>query len=115
MKWALYTRQPLQRWVTDRVCLLGDAAHPMTPFYGMGAAMAIEDGLVLARCLADSVEVDQALARFEKARLERGNQMQRVSLERAETYMGKNPSQRHKPPAAGLQNQMDYNPATVPV
>lgn len=51
-KWALFDRPPLETWTRGRVTLLGDAAHPMLPFMGQGAAQSIEDGWVLARCLA---------------------------------------------------------------
>ncbi len=42
--WALFDRDPLQRWSVGRATLLGDACHPMYPFMGQGAAQAIEDG-----------------------------------------------------------------------
>jgi salicylate hydroxylase len=51
-RWALLDRVPLQRWGTGPVTLLGDAAHPMFPFFGQGAAQAIEDAACLAHCLA---------------------------------------------------------------
>ncbi len=51
IKWGLFDRPMLKRWTEDRVTLLGDAAHPMLPFLGLGAAMAIEDGIVLAHAL----------------------------------------------------------------
>ena len=70
-KWALYDRDPLDRWSLERVTLLGDAAHPMLPFLGQGAAMAIEDGVLLARAIADSREMGEALQRYEAARRER--------------------------------------------
>ena len=50
-RWALLDRQPLARWSRGPVTLLGDAAHPMFPFYGQGAAQAIEDAAALARFL----------------------------------------------------------------
>ncbi len=62
-----------------RVALLGDAAHPMTPDLGQGACQGIEDGVVLAACLADSPTVDSALAAFEGARLRRVRMMVRES------------------------------------
>ena len=69
-KWALMVRPPLERWSAGRVTLLGDAAHSMLPFLAQGAVMAIEDGYVLARCLA-AYPVEAALQRYETARRER--------------------------------------------
>lgn len=51
LKWAIYDRQPLDRWSQGRVTLLGDAAHAMLPYLAQGACQAIEDAAVLARCL----------------------------------------------------------------
>jgi 2-polyprenyl-6-methoxyphenol hydroxylase-like FAD-dependent oxidoreductase len=73
----LYDREPRWgHWGVGRVTLLGDAAHPMTPNLGQGACQAIEDAVVLARCLldvdeADSMEVAHALRRYEGLRAER--------------------------------------------
>ena len=69
-KWALMVRAPLERWTVGRVTLLGDAAHSMLPFLAQGAVMAIEDGYVLARCLAQ-YDVETALQHYESARRER--------------------------------------------
>ena len=70
-KWGLLGRDPLPRWTTGRATLLGDAAHPMLPFLGQGAGMAIEDAVVLARAFALSGNVIEGLARYEAARRER--------------------------------------------
>lgn len=70
-KWGLFDREPLPRWRVGRATLLGDAAHAMLPFLGQGAAMGIEDGVVLARALADHDDVEVALQRYEDARRER--------------------------------------------
>ena len=69
-KWALMVRPPLERWTLGRVTLLGDAAHSMLPFLAQGAVMAIEDGYVLARCLA-AYDVPAALVHYQNARQER--------------------------------------------
>jgi salicylate hydroxylase len=68
-KWALYDRDPLERWSKGRVTLLGDAAHAMLPHIGQGACMAIEDGYVLADVVAAQPErLDDALAHYERLR-----------------------------------------------
>lgn len=86
-KWALRDRSPCPRWVSGRVALLGDAAHPMLPFLGQGGNQAIEDGTVLGRCFAASVSIDDALARYEAARKDRGNGVQLASRAIAEAQM----------------------------
>jgi salicylate hydroxylase len=48
---GIYFRDPLPRWGTGRVVLLGDAAHPAPPSAGQGAGMALEDAVMLAACL----------------------------------------------------------------
>ena len=65
----IYDRDPLPRWGVGRVTLLGDAAHPMTPNLGQGACQAIEDAVVLARCLDD--EVPRSLRLYEERRVRR--------------------------------------------
>lgn len=71
-KWALLSRQPMPQWTTGRATLLGDAGHPTLPFLAQGAVMALEDGIVLARCLAANADRPaEALARYEELRLER--------------------------------------------
>ena len=70
-KWALYDRDPVQTWVSDRVALLGDAAHPILPFMGMGAALGMEDAIVLARCLSATDDVAAGLRAYQRTRAER--------------------------------------------
>jgi salicylate hydroxylase len=83
-KWALFDRDPLPRWTSGRVALLGDAAHPMMPYLAQGACMAIEDGYVLAGALAASAdEPERALREYEALRLPRASRVQLMSRERA--------------------------------
>lgn len=83
-RWALLDRAPLPRWSTGPVTLLGDAAHPMFPFFAQGAAQSIEDAAVLARCLAeDPGDPVAALARYESLRRPRTSRIQEVSHGRA--------------------------------
>jgi salicylate hydroxylase/6-hydroxynicotinate 3-monooxygenase len=80
-KWAILVRDPLARWRGSRTVLLGDACHPMTPYMAQGAAMAMEDGVVLARCLeACPGDPGAALARYEATRAERTARVQAASL-----------------------------------
>ncbi|XXX77618.1 FAD-dependent monooxygenase [Sorangium sp. So ce134] len=78
---ALYDRAALARPGEGRVTLLGDAAHPMLPFFAQGAAQAIEDAWVLGRCLEGVAPegVASALRRYERARARRAAQLQRLS------------------------------------
>ncbi len=86
-KWALMSRPPMPRWSIGRVSLLGDACHPTLPFLAQGAVMAIEDGYILARCLAAAPrDPASALARYEAARLERTAKIVRGSAENAKRF-----------------------------
>jgi salicylate hydroxylase len=79
-RWALLDRAPLRHWSRGRLTLLGDAAHPMFPFFAQGAAQSIEDAAVLARCLATSVDDPaRALKQYEAARIDRTTRMQQIS------------------------------------
>lgn len=81
-RWAIHTRDPLPSWTSGPVVLIGDACHPMAPYMGQGAAMAIEDAIVLARCLAVAGGRDgvaEALRRFEQLRKPRTSRVQSTS------------------------------------
>jgi salicylate hydroxylase len=85
-KWGLFDRDPMPEWSSGRITLLGDAAHPMLPFLSQGAAMAIEDGYVLARTLAAGGDVPDALRLYQALRLPRTSRVQLESRKRGETY-----------------------------
>jgi len=61
----------LDDWSRGSVLLVGDAAHATSPNMAEGAAMALEDGLVLADCLASERDIAQAVARFQARRRRR--------------------------------------------
>ena len=77
--WALFDRDPLQHWSVGRTTLLGDACHPMYPFMGQGAAMAVEDGAALAACLRAIDDPAAALQHYERLRLPRVTRLQEMS------------------------------------
>jgi 2-polyprenyl-6-methoxyphenol hydroxylase-like FAD-dependent oxidoreductase len=75
----------LPRWTSGRVTLLGDAAHPCTPNLGQGGCMALEDALVLAKCLSARCgsgdgPIESALRRYESIRRSRTRHIQQRSL-----------------------------------
>jgi 2-polyprenyl-6-methoxyphenol hydroxylase-like FAD-dependent oxidoreductase len=71
---------PLRRWGDRMVTLLGDAAHPCTPNLGQGGCMALEDALVLAKCVDREASLRSALRRYESLRFHRTRGIQQRSL-----------------------------------
>ena len=65
------TVPPIRNWSTQRVTILGDAAHPTLPYLAQGAAMAIEDAAVLTRALAMAPSIPEALDLYQRNRVER--------------------------------------------
>lgn len=82
-KWAFYERKPLPLWSSGRIVMLGDACHPMKPHMGQGAAMAIEDAAMLARCFDETPDGDfqDAFALYAANRMERTERVQSESRE----------------------------------
>lgn len=85
-KWALISRSPLQTWSKGRATLLGDACHPTMPFLAQGAIMAIEDAVVLARALDTIPDVEEALLRYQNARVERATKIVNGSNETGKRF-----------------------------
>ena len=85
-KWGLHDRAPLNKWSKGRFSLLGDAAHPMLPFVAQGAAMAIEDGIVLASSLSSFGNVELGLYDYESKRKYRTAKAQRTAIRNATIF-----------------------------
>jgi FAD-dependent urate hydroxylase len=75
-------------WYRGPMIVIGDAAHAASPSSGQGASMAIEDALVLAKCLRDLPDSAQAFAAFEQIRRPR---VERVVAFGARSSSGKAP------------------------
>jgi salicylate hydroxylase len=111
-KWGLHARAPLDGWTKGRVTLLGDAAHAMLPFMGQGAATAIEDAAILARCLA-SFGADEALTRYEAKRRPIATQIQTQSRLLGMKLQGKDPDSLHAGPLMNEESMGLFERNTV--
>ncbi|OOF91770.1 hypothetical protein ASPCADRAFT_9189 [Aspergillus carbonarius ITEM 5010] len=82
--WRLYRHQPYPYWVQGKVCLLGDAAHPMMPDQSQGSCMAFEDagalGLIFHRTFTEEYSVAEGLRLYERLRKPRATQLQAASF-----------------------------------
>lgn len=71
-RWATADRDPVSHWSTERTTLLGDAAHPMTQYMAQGACMALEDAVVLGKCVQQNPDdLSAAFSRYEQIRIPR--------------------------------------------
>lgn len=110
-RWALLDREPLDHWNRGNATLLGDAAHPMFPFFAQGAAQAIEDAAVLALCLAEGQDDPiAALGRYEELRRRRTARLQEVSHGRSHiNHLPDGPEQQARDLAYSLADPLRAN------
>jgi salicylate hydroxylase len=110
-RWALLDRDPLPRWTSGPIAVTGDAAHPMFPFLGQGAAQAIEDAAVLAACLAAGPgDPPAALRRYEERRKERATRVQQASRARLDAnHLPDGPDQIARDEAFCDQDPLAFN------
>lgn len=83
----VYDRPPAKTWVSGRVALLGDAAHPMTNALGQGANQAMEDAIVLADSLKGADDATTGLLTYQRRRIPRANKMVKLSHTIAGVHM----------------------------
>lgn len=115
-KWALCARSALMRWVKGRATLLGDAAHPLLPYLGQGAVMAIEDAVLLARAFRAAPDIPEALARYEGARVGRARLVVERSSLQVPRFHAPDPDEfHHDVPVDEALGLFRYNPGQVPV
>lgn len=86
--WGTYDFPNVPTWHRGRMVIIGDAAHAASPSSGQGASMAIEDGVVLARCLRDGPSIERSLASYESLRRER---VERIVAQGKKNGTGKTP------------------------
>ena len=91
-KWGIYIRPPLKSMIAKNITLLGDAAHPMVPFLGQGACMAIEDSYSFAMaCKENIANMSIAQQAYDFVRSQRTKKIQRLSMMQGKIYHMKNP------------------------
>ena len=91
-KWGIYIRPPLKSMITNNITLLGDAAHPMVPFLGQGACMAIEDAYSFAIACNENINnLEGAQADYDIVRNKRTKKIQFLSMMQGRIYHMKNP------------------------
>lgn len=114
-RWALPTLPLPKQWTRGPIALLGDAAHPVLPFFAAGAVMALEDAAVIADKLARQPgDAAAALRSYERARRERVASVARASQRNGGIYhlagaaaMARNLILRHVP-ARRLMARYDW-------
>jgi 6-hydroxynicotinate 3-monooxygenase len=79
--WPIYDRERNDQWSGGRIVLIGDACHPMRPYMAAGGAMAVEDGVILSRCLEKFDNYHEAFAWYSATRIPRVADVQRISTE----------------------------------
>jgi salicylate hydroxylase len=113
-KWPLFDRDPVSKWTFGHVTLLGDAAHPMLPFLGIGASMAIEDAVVLGRAMTESATLEEGLVRYEQARIDRATEVILTSRRQGELVQGEKVIEMFSKPREPMK-VFDYDARTAKV
>ena len=106
-KWGLFGRPWLEQWSSGRVVLLGDAAHPMLPFLGQGAANALEDAMILTRCLTAESTPEKAVALYQQTRGPRVKGATEQAARRGDRYLGEPTADSLKGDEPGAQYAYD--------
>jgi 3-hydroxybenzoate 6-monooxygenase len=82
-RWPMLDRLPIPDWISGRVALLGDAAHPMLQYLAQGACQALEDADALAAALTEAAGLgrpfSEGLARYAAVRVPRATRVQRTA------------------------------------
>jgi salicylate hydroxylase len=85
--WSLQTLEPLERWTSGSVALLGDAAHPVLPYFASGASLALEDASELAAIIAESTSpMPLRLMAYETVRRARVQRVANASVMNGRIY-----------------------------
>ncbi|KAJ4393857.1 hypothetical protein N0V93_003072 [Gnomoniopsis smithogilvyi] len=90
LRWPLFHHPETPTYVRGRICMIGDAAHAMTPYQAAGAGQGLEDAVVLSHILAmvkQSDELDAAFQVYSNKRISRAKRAIDTSEEAGAMYM----------------------------
>ena len=87
----LFEREALSTWGRGPLTLVGDAAHPLLPHTGQGAAQALEDAVALGLALGARGDVEPALRRYERVRSRRTRRLVKLGPRIARITTTRNP------------------------
>jgi 3-hydroxybenzoate 6-monooxygenase len=113
--WEMFDREPLRRFSTGRVVLLGDAAHPMLQYLAQGSCQALEDALAVASAVDRHIDaawsseaVRRAYRAYERARVPRAAQVQRSARVWGDIWHVDGMAMLLRDEAFALRNHDDY-------
>ncbi len=64
----IFDLKPIEKWQSENVCLIGDAAHATTPNLGQGACQAIEDAYAIGQLLDKGISIENTFQKYETIR-----------------------------------------------
>jgi salicylate hydroxylase len=101
-KWPVFERDVIEDWTEGRVALLGDAAHPMLPFLGIGATLALEDAVVLGQSLREASDLESGLRHYAARRVPRVAEVSEASRRQGERILGPQSANEYRKPGTPL-------------
>ena len=91
VKIPIYDISHLDTWHKGNICLIGDAAHATSPHIGQGAAMAMEDAIVLTMCIRDIPNLNESFKKFESLRKKRAEKIIKEAQTSARFFLRRDP------------------------
>ncbi|MEO7909250.1 MAG: NAD(P)/FAD-dependent oxidoreductase [Roseiflexaceae bacterium] len=89
--YPIYDVPSTPTWHAGPIVLLGDAAHAMSPSAGQGSSLALEDAIMLAKCVRDVPVLEDAFAAYEQLRRARAERAVKFSRARGNNKAASNP------------------------